>query len=627
MKNIFRWRYILSLALFLLLCGSACAQQPDDVETYRLQHARIKAAVQRQALAALLLLRRLDSVGAETRAEQANILELVDMQREQLALRDDSARALAAAAAELARNAPAATRGSAAAALEAIHEDRRSIDTYLEYVSLFRKKFNTAPHGGTAVSGLPGPVQGQVRVGVGDASYTTSGPAAARQRTSSRALDATASMMLSERSTASMALRHTGTVMRTPYTSTDVRLGYAYRDGNDIYIDNSASIGVYSDEAFAQNEFTQYVMASTLQAGLGSGTRLAASAVLDGKSYHNTSGNNFGGLRAQSRVTFGEAQASVFAVGLDGGYQAGAAPSMRYSRLAPHAQYSMRQGNGALHLRAEGESVGYTGDAAINNYSREQLEAVWSQPALQRRLTVTAKQYAHNPAADYLRGESALRWDTRGAATSYTSASCAVTHYTRLSDFGSDFGDARFDHARNGETWAIDAHVYSRVWFNQRDTVPRDHVIDAVMSVSWTTPYGRIGPTAGAHVLLRPGVSVFARDGGSYRAGIQATSDFTVSIVRCTAMLRYEVTLAYNPELSIDQNTGITRIGILRDRYPTTLQYSVRASAPVLPALDLTLDVHHYTIHTDMDDQTSINPVTRRSQFSMLLGAQYRFGL
>lgn len=567
--------------------------------------------------------------GAEestAQVEQEILRDIISHARLAMHMRYDSASAAISSFNEIiASRSPSERRTQSSSDVEAAG---KKMAEYVEYVDHFYQKYSSIRSFRQKTFAVyPGPIQGTVGLSLGTSSHNSSYVESTKQSLGTKRFEFSGSMPISESSKVAVDIDHTNTIIQTPFSSTNILIGHTYSGSDDLAVESFASLNSFSDNLFARNNFKQVTAGSGLRYQLSSGVNLASSLQYDGKSFSEESLNNYNGLNMTSLLRMRISDASDVAFGLNGAYQSSDVSYLSYHRLTPHFRLSDRSSDKTFTLKAEAELLGYTNVAKANTYIREQLELIWTTETTMRQVTVIAKQFPDNPIAGYIRAGGMSRWRTTSGASSNASALSFFYHYfPQRGSRGSDYTELRLDQSSRSTVHYFEVNAYNRYWINQSDSLVRDHILDAMARVGVVTDYGQIGPLVGAHMLLRSGEKSFKRDGNSFRLGIEAETRFTISIARVAFTVRYEKNFVYGTEITIDQTTGVTQTGALRERHPTTFSFGARVDIPVIERLDCSLDLNSYDITTDVDDGVSINPVPRKRQFNVLAGLRYRFG-
>jgi len=510
-----------------------------------------------------------------------------------------------------------------------IQNHMHKITEYFDYATLFTAQYASRriPVSSSALR-FPGPVNGRLSIQLGNSAYSASSAEAPKSSTNARSLDFMSTMQLSDRANLIASFNHRSTIIQTPFSSTNLRLGFDYVLDNGGSFNSFGSYGGYSDEKESRNDFNQIGAGVNLRYPFSDAATLTANASYDGKSYSDTSGNSYGGVRLLSSINVKSGLNTNWTFGLNGSMQSSDISYLAFNRIMPFIQFLNSSGSNSFGIKGEFEFLGYAEEAKSNTYTREQLAFMWANEYIQRNLTFTGKQFSFNDAQSYVRAQAQMRLQSRDAVNySRTNLSILYNYFTSPSTSQSDYSDFRADHSRGGGLVSIDMNLFSRFWMDTGDSLVRDHIVDMYGRVGFQLPYVNVGPIIGAHLLVRNGEKFIKRDGNSLRAGIDARSMFTVMTAMVSLSVRYEKSFVYGNEIWIDRNTGVTQFGALTERHPTTLQFAANIRLPVLRNLELTLDMNRYDINPDVNDVVSINPGGRRYQFNLLLGLGYRFGI
>lgn len=569
------------------------------------------------------------SSSATTQVQINDVLQYCSTMKEDILVRYDSAMILIASIEDSYRSLSKTDQTTFAQQYAESKQERDKVTEYVEYVRLFTAKYASRKNNaGIVEEGSSIPIQGQASVQLGNSAYNTTYDPILRRSMSSSTIDISGTGTVSEHSTVNAQINYQSTIIQTPFSSGYIRLGYTYLKPEGLNFGSYAAFGSYTDDSLKRNSFSRIGAGANVRYPFNQTTALLADVSFEGRSYKEDKTNDYNGVQLTSQLKWKAGRVTDVSVGLNGAVQSSDISYLKFNRVIPHFQYLTRDGNSSFAIKTEADILSYAPDAKTNDYTREHIDLLWTSSTVTRQLYLSAKQFTNNTASSYVRLGNMMRWNSQNGV-SYNRSSMHVyfNYFTNKEQFQSDFADFRIDHATSGQTLYYDANIFSRVWFNREDSIMRDHVIDAYTRIGAIFPYVQVGPFVGAHLLVRKTEKLIERDGNSLRAGIEATSNFTVYTASISINIRYEKNFVYGRELSIDPNTGITTEGNLRERHPTTFQASGRVRVPIIANLDFMLDVNRYDINPDVDNIVSINPYERRMQFNLLAGLTYRFGL
>ncbi len=473
---------------------------------------------------------------------------------------------------------------------------------------------------------FPGPLSGELGINLGNSAYNTSYTESTKSSSSARTLFFNGAMTLSDAAQATAQLSHHRTVLQTPFTSNDIRLGFDYAFSHRTTINSYGVLGTYADDLSPMNDFARYELGANLRTPLGETTQFTSDLTFSGKSYKDESSNSYSGIQLLSNMKMKSGEESDWVFGLNAALQQSDISYLKFNRIAPSAQYLSRSGGRGFGIKAEIENMGYAGTSAGNDFLREQIDLVWSEDNVSRQVTIIGKQFPKNELQNYLRLQTQIRLrDQTGDSHSSANYSALFNFFTTSSGTQPHYIDLRSDASNVGSFISTDWSLFGRAWFDQKDTTDRDHILDTYARVGFQISSVNVGPLIGAHLQIRKDAKVFKRDGNSLRVGIDANGNFTIEKAQLRVNARYEKDFVYGRMLTIDRTTSIVNFGQLVERHPITFQFSIDLRYPLLPALDLTLNINRYEVHPDVNMELSADPIERRYQFNALVGANYRF--
>jgi len=310
------------------------------------------------------------------------------------------------------------------------------------------------------------------------------------------------------------------------------------------------------------------------------------------------------------------------AVGLRGRVQSSEISFLDYRRVIPHARLKWLTQTGHVALHGEVERLSYAEEAEGNSFTRQRANLVWARRSTTRRLTVIGKQFPNNEAFDNLRLRLRNTWtDTQGTRSGRVALSLQYVYHPQQPAQLSDYLDLRFDSQRSTRRTYFDLNVVGRYW----QEAERNHRVDMFSRFGFNFGGVEVGPAVGAQLLLDPDEPEVERDGNSFRIGVDSRVHAVIRSATVYGSARYQQSVVYNSEISIDTSTGQVTEGALQTRNPTTVQVRAGLQMPLRHALDLKIDARYYNVDLDISDAISINPVEQRKGLRLLVGLSYRF--
>jgi hypothetical protein len=503
-------------------------------------------------------------------------------------------------------------------------QERDKITEYHILANRFYNKY--APSqlpSGSPVAGMPAGISGQLSMLAGKSSHETE----QLQFLTSRDIELTTALPLGQRSKATASFSSRSEVIETPYSANDVQLGYAYQSPAGLNLNTTLTYNGYTDQAYARNNFNQTGVGFNLNCPLKTSSVLFAQGNYTNKDYKDQGSNGYRGGQFNTGLRLKAGLQTQWTLSMQGIIQKSDISFLDFNRFMPQVQWLRRTDGGSRGARFEFETIGYTQEAKNNNFGRQLFDFLWSQNGTQRQLTVVAKQFPNNQGQSYVKFEGQTGWRKGNASKfSRTRLSLLWVQFTQTGAVQNNYADLRVDQSTGGMKTSLDFSLFGRFWSKPDQVAMRNHLLDIYGRWGWKFSRFQIGPLVGAHLLLNKHAKVFKRDGNSLRAGLDCSANFTVGGVTIDGSLRYEKDFVFGKELSIDVNSGQLTYGDVVVRRPRTIQVAFGAQIPISRDLDFRLDMSSYSIDTDLNDKTSINPVATRSRFVIKGGYIYRFG-
>lgn len=302
-----------------------------------------------------------------------------------------------------------------------------------------------------------------------------------------------------------------------------------------------------------------------------------------------------------------------------------------FRHFTPRVEMVTRSRGGLKSWGGSYEVLSYA-DAKLRSYRRAQVN--WRKTGNQgpRRAStdysVAHKSYPDNPTTTYLQMKARLSRTLIGEETRRLSGTTYTNFYTDNSD--NNFTDLRLSLDRSDDLRNRNVNLYTRLWHKPGDpdgTTPvKPHIIDLFGKYSVTRGHLRLGPTLGMHLMAARGSRIIKQDGNLMRLGAICEGYFKLDNgAHINLDASYDYGFVYTGNIMIDPLTGSTMSDETTTRHPTTFQVNVFGSMPLSPDFDLTGKISLYRIKTDMDQDTSINPVTNNNHFTMFVGVRYRY--
>jgi len=480
-------------------------------------------------------------------------------------------------------------------------------------------------------------LNGQISLDIGQSAYES----AKENSESSRNLQANATWILNNTSRLVANLGHRREVMQTPFTTTDVLLGYSRQLKNSMRLNSRLGYLHYDDQNLNRNDFGQLQADVQMEYGLTGGARLSGAFSHIRKSFRQSGGNDFVSNQFNLNTIFKNGNKSETAYNLRGILQSSDISFLHFNQITPRMRYLLRRSpQSNFSVVTEVDYIGYTKEARNNSYVKESADFQWTTNAIGGEKTRIArlafKQFPNNNQFNYLRAGGDLSWrtGTAGIGTS-TSVYALFNWFTSNGKSQTDFLDLRLD--RNGveKTYFVDASLFNRLWTQVDPKQQQNHLLDLYSRagpVFSGTRLGsvlvnrlKVGLILGGHVLYGSGGNFIKKDGNSLRFGLGFDASAAWKQTTGTFSGSFEKSVVYGNEIEINPWTGQMEIGKVVPRSPVSIQFRCDTRTPVGRDWDIRFNLSYYNIRPDVNDKTSINPLERRTKFKLFLGLVHRF--
>jgi hypothetical protein len=561
---------------------------------------------------------------AQSPSDTKGILTLAAGLIKEINARQDTAARIASRLEETYQRLPEAERQQLLSLYNDIAQERDKIAEYHIYANHFYEKY--AAHqeiSNLPLIRLPRGITGQLSIQTGKSAYESQ----SEESLTARDLNFTGSMQLNDRSQVTVSLTNRSEVIQTPYSANDIRLGHIYQAPNGLSVNSYAAYHGYNDKGLDRNTFKNLGAGVSLRYPLNAASSFFTELNYDSKDYKEDGGNNYQGGQFNIGWRRQPHAKTQLTMNLRGLIQSSDISFLDFKRFMPQIEYWRRTNNGKFGARLEAERIGYAEEARGNDFRRERLDLTWSSSESQHQVTVIGKQFANDEEQNYIKLAGRIRRQkARLLALSRTELSLLLVFFPKGGDRLSDYLDLRLDRSHGGNHAYFDFSLFGRAWRKTEASIRRDHVVDLYSRFGLKISKIQVGPLVGAHLLLNKEEKAFKRDGNSLRAGADINGNFLIKKATVNFAVRYEKDFVFGSEIAIDPNSGVTTLGEVVTRRPTTWQISAGTRIPLAQDLEFRLDLNRYNIDLDVDDETSINPVSTRSRMMIIGGFGYRFG-
>ena len=575
-------------------------------------------------------------------SEQHEVLAIAAGMLREVNARYDTATAVAASGREALVRLEAEGSRAPDTLRRALETTAAHVETMHTYANHFFEVY-TAKAGPIAAEHGSRAIDGEVSIATGRTSYSSDFD----RSQMAHDLDFSGGMILSERSRLTAKLSHHNELLQTPYGTTDLRIGHHTASASGSRLDSYVAFSTYDDRAVdpinrnlrvgRRNSFGRYGAGLDHERAWGPAGTLSVRLDVDGKNYREDNDNAYQNAHLDLGLLKRRGGGREMELGLDGILQSSDASFLDFKRLQPEMVLRRTTGAGTFALRSELEWIGFSEDANGNDFTREQVEMLWNGAASDRTLSLSAKQFPNSSTQTYLKLAAQTGWRSTAAAKSArTSLSLISAYFPSGGDAQSAYADLRADRSTTNGPRTLDASVFARVWADADPDLQRDHTLDLDSRYTWAFSNLRLGPVAGAHLALAPGMKAVKRDGNSWRVGFDFGGNYTIKNTPVQFGLRYERGVNYVKRILLDPNgnpvvdpvTGEVTFGGLASIQPSSNQLTGGAVVPLRDALQLKIDLSRYSVDLDRDATNSTNPAdSKRSQLSLNVELGYRFGL
>jgi hypothetical protein len=519
----------------------------------------------------------------------------------------------------------------------AIEASYRRIVEYHGYAAFFHKKY-ILNYDFTMESGRPfmETLSGWAELLLGTSKFETKSLDAAgakitdEQSSSLISLGLGGDVEINDRSTADVSFHKRNEVIQTPYSTTTLDVGYNRQRDNDGELDLGFGMHKFADDVNTFNDFSEMSFeAGTLINKEDRNYRLGYDFLNHGYDVTDTDDFQSHALLASTRIKRGRGKtlnASLRAV-----LESSDVAFHDFKHFTPTVESVTRTRGGLKSWKGQYEVMSYA-DANLRSYRRAQVMYRKNDSQGPRRnrtsYALTHKQYPDNDATTYLQLKANMSRNLIGENNRRLSGTTYTNFYPDNSD--NNYTDLRLSLNRSTELRSRDINLYTRLWHKPGDTdgptPPKPYIIDLFGKYGITRGHLRFGPTLGMHLLAAKGSKVFKQDGNLMRLGAVCEGFFQMeNDIRITLDASYDYGFVYSDKIIIDPNTGTLTSDDTASRHPTTFQLNAFGSMPLSPEFDLTAKIGLYRIATDMDSETSINPVTNNNHFTVFVGVRYRY--
>jgi SH3-like domain-containing protein len=437
-------------------------------------------------------------------------------------------------------------------------------------------------------------------------------------------LDAGGSLALNESSKVDLSLSQVSDVIGTPYSSTTVAAGYAFRGGDSLNGRAAASYNAFSDPGRTENSFGRFSLGGGGDYRLSEKTNLNLDYAFTNQAYSEVSNEGYSSHQVRFGGLVKQSASSRIAFQLRANMESSKSEFHNFLNLEPAVTYEKTGDNSRFGLNGRMELYAF-GEAKENNYTRTQI-ALTSERSQKDSITsldggLALKSFANSAPSSYL--QIRLKYSRSRSANGDRNFTATATTDLYTNEPANSLTDIRLDYGANSAALFYNVGLYSRIWHKPAwgTFSSRPFVFDFLGRLGFNLKYLRIGPTLGIHALVsaEEGVKLIARKGNVFRLGAAADAEIPLPRGgRLNLSAWYEYGFTY-------ENALYAYGGDLLQRHPTNLQLRGDFSLPVLADLEIVGQVDFYKIATGLDKTFDYNPVTSNTKLKLLVGIRYRY--
>ncbi|MBN1789439.1 MAG: SH3 domain-containing protein [Bacteroidales bacterium] len=487
--------------------------------------------------------------------------------------------------------------------------------------------------------------KGTVSADIGQSSYKNMTSTSA----TSRKLGFSGVYQPNKNTRADVTMHHQSEVIQTPFMNTTLDAGVTQQFANKLVLSGNLGYNKYDDKATDQNSFGVFHTGANAVYNPVSNASIFARANFQSKQYDRSGLNNYQSLSFDIGTSLTPNANNNIKFQFQGNFQTSETDYLSFSQVSPQFIYLHKATpQRSVTLGLDYNLLKFAYANRLNDFQRYRANFKWrntrSKKVLSKNLDLIFKQYPYNNSQDYTRiGYTSQR--RKGSAvesfSSSSSLSTILTVYTQREDmYTTDYFDLRWDKSKNTARGFFNFNVFNRLWnnFEYLDSSSVDHVFDffaefgpRFQSISEGTirlTDLKLGFILGGHVYYNIDEDYFMRNGNSVRTGIGFNSHIKIKRASLEIACSYEHSWILVKETIFDPFTGDIVYGEnLPSRQPQAFQFRIDFRQPLYDNWDIHFNLSTYTIKTDATEETSINPIDKKSNLRFSGGLIYRFAL
>lgn len=446
-----------------------------------------------------------------------------------------------------------------------------------------------------------------------------------------RDISAGGSLALSESSQIQVGFSNKKDILQTPYSTTDINVGYAFSKENKFHINTGINYAIYNDEFNDLNNFNRILLTVNTNYKFSDQMNFLFNYSFLDNSFIEDEINNYKNHNFLATLNLLNSPRSRFVFRFHSILESSDSDYHKFTNLMPSISYETRGADSRTNVRFLYDSLNYT-ETDMSDYGRYSLYITRRKGTggvyNNLNLALTSKSFPGNDIENYLQ----IRGRYSAAKSGKLNFHFSPSFYTNLfpNNTTNSFTDFRFDMGGTSRSLFGNLSSYFRFWHkpdNEEEEEPmKHHVLDLLGKIGLNIYSIKIGPTAGMHILIssEKGVEFFKRDGNVIRFGGVVEGRLSLPKgISFSFNASYEYGFVYSSQIAISKTEGLLR-GELYERHPTTLQVNSSLNVPIMENLELMSRLNYYQIATDMVDEISTYAVSQNKRFTIIFGLRYR---
>ncbi len=527
---------------------------------------------------------------------------------------------------------------------------KEKIEKYLGYSARFLEPYESlwiTSADQKSVRVAPGDrFKGTASVDVGRSSYNNMNSTS----TTSRRLAFDGIYQIDKLTRLDISLNQQKELIQSAFTNSRIEAGISRQFSDKFIMGSNIGFDSYDDKASAINSFGLFRARVNFSFTPTTKSNVFGNANFQSKNFKETGDNNYQGILYVFGTNLMPNSKNNIRLQIQGNKQVSGIDFLTFNQVSPQINYTLKKSlEKSFSIRLDYDLLKFAENNNINNYRKYRADFLWrnnlKKNALTKNLNLTYKQFPNNSKKDYFRLGYTLNKrkgslaDKSSSVSSLSSLATIITQ--RENNFLSDYLDLRWDKSKINPNSYSNINVLTRLWNNSimkndSTNIP-DHFLDFYGELG---PYFRnntdgsvkftdlkLGLIFGGHLFFNFDDEYFIRNGNSLRGGFSLKSNIKIYRANLTFNGSYERSLILSKQTTYDPFNGNILYGDILYRSPSSFQFLIDYLQPVYNNWDIHFGLNTYYIKTDATDETSINPIDRKSNLRYYGGLIYRFAL